>query len=176
MTQLSDTMNIAFGEVVNVKTIPSRGVTRIEIEIPSEYHVAATELLFGKPAFIFPVASKPAALPSGARYGIVPFAKGMSMAQRSATPAEANPTGTAMFGGSRGGSTYVAQAGQVCREDTSVWRVLSERTGMPVTNESQATLALRTALGISSRAELADNSGAQALFRDLLSEAHAVPA
>jgi len=42
-----------FGEVITVKPIPTRGVSQIIIEIPEEFHVKATEMLFRKNAFIF---------------------------------------------------------------------------------------------------------------------------
>lgn len=174
MSQLSETMTIAFGDVVNVESIPSRGVTRVEIEIPIEYHVEATELLFGKPAFIFPVASKPAALPNGSAYGVLPFDRALAMVQRSPTPAE--PASGAMFGGKRPSTNYVSLAGQVCRDNEAFWQVLRERTEMPVTNEAQAALALRAALNIGSRAELAENARAQAVFDELLIQSKRVPA
>lgn len=172
---LSETMNIAFGEVVNVKTIPSRGVTRIEIEVPNEFHVAATELLFGKPAFIFPVASKPAELPSGSCYGVLPFARAMEMTQPGGSQAKPAHPSVGMFGGTQRQTPFVALAGQVCREDTGFWRVLADKTGMPVTNETQATVALRVALGIQSRSELAENTVAQGRFQELMAEARSLP-
>jgi hypothetical protein len=42
-----------FGEVITVKPIPTRGVSQIIIEVPEEFHVKATEMLFRKTAFIF---------------------------------------------------------------------------------------------------------------------------
>lgn len=44
---------LVFGEVTTVRPVPSRGVTQIVIEIPSEAHIKATQLLFGRNAFIF---------------------------------------------------------------------------------------------------------------------------
>lgn len=44
---------MVFGEVVTVKPIPTRAVTQIVIEIPEEYHIQATTMLFRKNAFVF---------------------------------------------------------------------------------------------------------------------------
>ena len=49
-----DVREMVYGEVVNVRTVPSRGVTQVVIEIPSEFHISVTTLLFGKNAFVFP--------------------------------------------------------------------------------------------------------------------------
>jgi hypothetical protein len=65
MSQDEERIRAAFGNVVNVKSIPSRGVTRIEIELPIESHVEATQLLFGRDVLIMM-----AKLPVGTPYGI----------------------------------------------------------------------------------------------------------
>lgn len=46
----------AYGSVVNIRSIPSRSVTRIEIEMPIEAHVEATRVLFGRDVFVLPAA------------------------------------------------------------------------------------------------------------------------
>lgn len=45
--------DMVYGEVVTVKPIPTRAVTQIVIEIPEEYHIQATTMLFRKNAFVF---------------------------------------------------------------------------------------------------------------------------
>lgn len=59
-------MKAAYGVVSNVKSVPSQGVSRIEIEVPIECHVEATKMLFQQKVL---VTLAPAGLPS--RYGIV---------------------------------------------------------------------------------------------------------
>ena len=59
---------VAFGRVVNIRTVPSRQVTQIVIEIPEEFHVQATSMLYNKDAFV--LASSPTA---NVAYGIVPL-------------------------------------------------------------------------------------------------------
>lgn len=59
---------VAFGRVVNVRTIPSRQTTQIVIEVPEEFHVQATSMLYNKDAFVL------AANPVGnVAYGVVPL-------------------------------------------------------------------------------------------------------
>lgn len=64
------TTEVAFGQVVNIRIVPTRDVTQIVIEVPAEYHVALTTMLFGKNAMLFaasPKVQKP--------YGIYPLDK-----------------------------------------------------------------------------------------------------
>jgi len=59
---------VAFGQVVNVRPIPTRQVTQIVIEIPDNHHIAATTMLFGKNAFVL-AANPKASVP----FGVVPL-------------------------------------------------------------------------------------------------------
>lgn len=63
-----DSTMVAFGQVVNVKPIPTRQVTQIVIEIPDNHHIAATTMLFGKNAFVLAASPK-----ARASYGVVPL-------------------------------------------------------------------------------------------------------
>ncbi len=56
----------AYGPVLNVRALRGREVTAITIEIPCEYHVQATGLLYEKTAIV-----TPARLPTSVGYGIV---------------------------------------------------------------------------------------------------------
>jgi hypothetical protein len=62
-------VRLAYGSVVNVRSIPTRSVTRIEVEIPIEAHVEATRILFGQDVLVMP-----ARLPGtyGMTTGLVP--------------------------------------------------------------------------------------------------------
>lgn len=51
---------VGYGNVVNIRSIPTRSVTRIEIELPIESHVEATRLLFGQDVLVMPVKLGPA--------------------------------------------------------------------------------------------------------------------
>jgi hypothetical protein len=65
-----ETTEVVFGQVVNVRPVPTRGVTQVIIEVPSECHVKTTAMVFGKDAFLFsarPGLAKP--------YGIYPLDK-----------------------------------------------------------------------------------------------------
>lgn len=44
---------VVHGQVVNVKLHPTRGMTRIEIDVPSEAHIATTALLLGQSVIVF---------------------------------------------------------------------------------------------------------------------------
>jgi hypothetical protein len=52
-TPPQEVRDMVYGEVVTVKPIPTRAVTQIVIEIPEEYHIQATTMLFRKNAFVF---------------------------------------------------------------------------------------------------------------------------
>lgn len=171
MSPLTESLKVAVGEVVNVKSIPSRGVTRIEIEVPLEAHVGATELLFGKPALVMAIAGKAGDLAAGSHYGVMPFNRALDMTRQSpATPTVA--AGAAgMFGGARRSIDYVGMAARACREGGGFWRVLENATGMPVASEAQAIVALRSTLGIESRSELATNNEACARLTSLMASA-----
>jgi len=58
---------VAFGQVVTVRPVPTLQVNQIIIEIPDHFQVAATQMLFGKDAFVLTA--------SGVKgsYGVVPL-------------------------------------------------------------------------------------------------------
>lgn len=64
-TMESEERLAVFGEVVTVRPVPTRGVTQIVIEIPEEFHVAATQMLFRQSAYVFPGAAN-----TSAPYGV----------------------------------------------------------------------------------------------------------
>lgn len=162
--------DLAFGEVVNVQQIRSRGVTRIEIEIPTESHVKATSLLFGKGALVIPWWNPEANVgPYGVRKLSHFFNAG------SDAPGEFQRDIGAVRRTSGFGATpykktcdYVQLAGITCRDDKDFWVVLGDITGTNVECENDAVEALKSVLGIASRTELSHNQMSQIAFDDLL--------
>lgn len=69
---------LIYGEVVTVKPIPTRQVTQIVIEIPEEFHIQATQLLFKRNAFILPCAEKSPL--AGVSFGVTTLGAAMSPA------------------------------------------------------------------------------------------------
>ena len=47
-------MRWLYAECINVKLIPSKGVTRIEIEVPEEFHVSVTQALCRRQVVVMP--------------------------------------------------------------------------------------------------------------------------
>lgn len=69
---------LIYGEVVTVKPIPTRQVTQIVIEIPEEFHIQATQLLFKRNAFILPCADKSPL--AGVSFGVTTLGAAMNPA------------------------------------------------------------------------------------------------
>lgn len=62
-------MKAAFGDVTGVRDYPSLGVTRITVEIPHEFHVAATDLLHGQKVLV--TVAPEAVLRSKVPFGVI---------------------------------------------------------------------------------------------------------
>lgn len=171
MTSFNPEFDLAHGEVVNVQQIRSRGVTRIEIEVPIESHVKATNLLFGKNALVIPVWER-----SGRQvaFGVAKLSQFLSETPANddaSTPQLGGVPATGSgFTGSplRAARDYVKYAGALCRDNRAFWAYLSGETGATIACESDAANCLRALLGIGSRAELATNHAAQQQLDDLV--------
>lgn len=150
-TEINGNLELAYGEVVNVRNIPSRGVTRIEIEIPIDFHVPATAMLFNKRAIVLPWQL------DGIRvtYGIHKLSDFYAK-----PPAETTSTRSRSMFGTASPKNYVGLAHSLCREP-GFWKILEQATASPVENEAAAAHALRAYLQITSRAELSINRQAQ---------------
>lgn len=72
---LNEQTALIYGEVTTVKPIPTRQVTQIIIEIPEEFHIQATQLLFKRNAFILPCADKTPL--AGATFGVTTLGAAM---------------------------------------------------------------------------------------------------
>jgi len=154
------TVRAAFGQVVNVRSIPTRAVTRIEIEIPIESHVEATRLLFGQDVFVMP-----ASVESG-EYGMVDGSLPATKTQRphqaarnEAAPAAARPARLAGFGlrSSTDSLDILKWLGTRCRED-------GFQDWLGVRTEAAAVQKVRDLCGVESRSEIPQNRQARQAF------------
>lgn len=170
MDNINEKLKMAYGQVVNIRPIPSRGVTRIEIEIPDEAHVAVTTLLYGQDAVVIPWTDmKRPAIP----YGLRQMSAFLSPAATdSAAPASPPASG---FGPAphRAAHDYVKLAATSCK-DPAFWKMLSRRLGVEINSEEQAADALRMTLDIRSRADLASDRVAQTEFESMLKESRSL--
>jgi hypothetical protein len=151
---ISDQTALIYGEVVTVKPIPTRQVTQIVIEIPEEHHIAATQLLFKRNAFIMPCADK-SPLP-GVTYGVTTLGKVMSP----------DPTPEGPAGG-------VRAPGGLIRPEVNVTKWLAMKASDPnfqrfmgVDTEADVAEAVRQKCGVASRSEIASNPRAMQVFMD----------
>lgn len=81
---LNEQTALIYGEVTTVKPIPTRQVTQIIIEIPEEFHIQATQLLFKRNAFILPCAEKTPL--AGATFGVTTLGAAMNPKARTPEP------------------------------------------------------------------------------------------
>lgn len=166
--------DLAYGHVTNVKSIPSRGVTRIEIEVPTEHHVALTALLHSRGALVFPMWERNGQPPIP--YGVTTLSKlvGPQPRQNAVRPearhaeVQQAPSGVSGFSSTpRRGRDFVRECALRCKEK-DFWEFLSRETSEPVNNEDTAIAELRELLGIGSRSELRDNVRAQRAYDELI--------
>lgn len=144
---ISEDTALIYGEVVTVKPIPTRQVTQIVIEIPEEHHIAATQLLFKRNAFIMPCADK--APLAGAVFGVTTLGKVLA----SPDPEPAAPRGA------RAG-VNVTQWLAVKGSDANFQAFLE------VNGEMAAAQAVRDRCGVQSRAEIEQNPQALHIFME----------
>lgn len=182
----ADTVRVAHGNVVNIKSIPTRGVTRIEIELPIEAHVEATRLLFGQDVLVMA-----SSMPSGTPYGIV-----SSGTTPVAEAGEDAPSTSADSGAARGASAFSGLARRPGERAPSE-RAQGERPSMlgrredavnipkwlgircadasfqdwlEVRTEADAITKVRQICGVTSRSEITSNPMARdRFFREIYS-------
>lgn len=141
---------VAFGQVVNVRPIPTRQVTQIVIEIPDNHHIAATTMLFGKNAFVL-AANPKATVP----FGVVPLEK-----MNETTPAESSAEPRAGLR-IRGGLTVDVNPTQ--------WLGVQCQSAMFMNwigaqNAQEAAEKVRLKCGVSSRSEISKSPQALETF------------
>lgn len=144
---------LIYGEVITVKPIPTRQVTQIIIEIPEEHHIAATQLLFKRNAFIMPCADKSPL--TGVAFGVTSLGKVMSPEPAPA----AGPVGG------------VRAPGGLIRPEVNVTQWLATKASDPnfqrfmgVDTEAEVASAVRNKCGVASRSEIATNPQAMQVF------------
>ena len=144
---IDDSTVMIYGEVVTVKPIPTRQVTQIIVEIPTEHHIAATQMLFGRNAFIMPCADK---MPiPGVPYGVTTLGKVLN-------PPE--PENDAGLPSPSSRSINVTQWLAVRSKDPNFQAFLN------VANESEAAVKVRTICNVASRGEIAHDATAYEIF------------
>lgn len=149
---IDESTAMIYGEVVTVKPIPTRQVTQIVVEIPDEHHIAATQLLFGRNAFIMPCASKTQL--QGMRFGVTTLGAMLNPpADPEPTPAQRTPDGT-----SGADIINVTQWLALRGKDENFHAFLG------VDSEAAAADKVREICQVSSRAEIAADDDAYKIF------------
>lgn len=166
-------MRCAYGQVVNVRPIHSREVTRAEIELPIESHIILTQLLYGKQVVMIAVN-----LPGAQKYGVTEWGAGGDAAPDQGAagagePAAATPA-TSGTSGQRSGSAFglgrrrqgtgpvgvdvIRWLGARCKE-------AAFQEWLQVRTEAAAIERVRALCGVSSRSEIPTSDAAMLRFR-----------
>lgn len=173
---VGEVVRAAFGSVVNVRSIPTRGVTRIEIEIPIESHVEATRLLFDQDVLVMPANMQHL---GHLGYGMIdtadatttsdaaPGHEGCSRSSAPEPPSRFAP-------GAAAPAPRIASLGR--RDDTlDILRWLGARCReesfqewLGVRTEAAAIEVVRRVCGVRSRADIPTNPAARARFVERL--------
>jgi hypothetical protein len=163
----SDKLRVAFGSVVNVKAIPTREVTRVEIELPIEFHAELTRLLFGRDALVLP-----SNLPDGVNYGVMdsPETTASHEQQQAGESTERqisrSPSAISRVAGRAPGGTVQRGAPSL-----DIVRWLGMRCGessfqafLKASSREGAAQAVRDICGVVSRSEIPGNTTARSMF------------
>lgn len=155
MTQIQENEDravreVLFGQVVTVRPVPTRGVTQVVIEIPSEFHIKATQLLFDQNALVF-ASDESIQMP----YGIAQLAGGEIVPAQPAQPKRVQSQGSAF--------------------DVTRWLALRCKEGefwqfLGCTSEAAAIDRVRQICEVDSRADIAQNDRAMSLFKSEILE------
>lgn len=145
-------MRWLYAECINVKLIPSKGVTRIEIEVPEEFHVSVTQALCRRQVVVMP-------------------------APDDKSPYGWRDAGRDESGGEREPESPVAQLGPLAKsavlicQDTRFQAFAIEMcdTQPPASGEAAAKAYILHECCIGSRKELDTNEAAGDTFRGMMS-------
>jgi len=148
-------MKAALGRVANIKSFPSTGIARIEVEIPIESYTAAVPLLYGQDVLV--TVAPPSIKKTLGVYGIHDSGDDPDEPQveKPKEPAAKD-------------QGIVGVAGALCK-NPEFWRFLSQ-TRKACTNEQQAAEIVRAHCQVSSRGDLANDEAAAARFHTLRKE------
>lgn len=152
---------VAYGQVVTVRPIPTRQVTQIVIEIPDNFHIAATSMLFGKNAFVLAATDK-----ARGAFGVVPL--GQMSGESPAT--EATPGATDRTTRT---TTIASSGGLRIDVNPSQWLGIECQNAMfmswlNVASSSAAAERVREICCVESRSEIAKSEKAKKLFAEKL--------
>lgn len=142
---MSDKAAIFEGTYHDIKTVRTRGMMQIIIEMPLQ---RGTEFVkhFGMP-------SPEAEIPVAIAHLNLKTAAGEPPAQKDRRKFDDLP--------------YPQQAGIVANEQ-AFWKFVGEKFGSPIDNEGSAAMFIRWKCGVTSRAELGENAKASDSWRKLL--------
>lgn len=150
-------MKAAFGRVANIKSFPSMGIARLEIEVPIESYVDVVSMLFGQDALV--TVASPGFKEQMGRYGV----HESSEEEPSDTPAVQQEKAAGL----------TKLAGILCK-DPEFWRFLNvfnntfeSRRGTKCQSEDDAARYVREYCGIKSRRELDQDTYAATNFHAL---------
>lgn len=160
----NDKVRVAFGSVVNVKAIPTREVTRIEIEVPIEFHAELTRLLFGRDALVLP-----SNLPANVNYGVMDSPDtpvGHEPGSTSPSRSEQSPSAFRRLAGRAPGGTVQRGAPTL---DIVKWLGMrcmdsSFQAFLGASSSEDAAQTVRDICGVASRSEIPGDSTARSLF------------
>jgi hypothetical protein len=160
--------------VAVVRPAPSRGVTILTLELPLEFHVAATSLLFGRDVLVLP-SNLPATTPLGPLPDALDAAGGERAPEPAAQPRATEPA--RQSGQTTNPSSAAPRRPALTRRDDSVvpaqWLGIhcaesKFQDWLQVHNEAQAIERVREMCEVASRRELATNPQARHLFLTLI--------
>lgn len=155
---------VAFGRVVNIRTVPSRQVTQVVIEIPEEFHVQATSMLYNKDAFV--LAASPTA---NVAYGVVPL-DAMGQETPTASRAEAHGETAATRPAASTPSAMSVRSGGLSHNVNPTQWLAIQCSSVPfmdwlgVDNTSAAIDRVRVLCHVQSRKEIPSNPAAMQKF------------
>lgn len=155
---------VAYGSVVTVRHVPTRQCSQIIIEIPEEYHPAATAMLFGRSAFVLAATGETAS-----PYGVVPLNE-MSK-QPDAHEASARPAANAPAPARQQYATHRIGGGLRVDVDPSRWLGIECQNAafmfwLNAASASDAAEKARAICGVASRKDIASNPAAMGRFME----------
>lgn len=178
-----DSARVGYGNVVNIRSIPTRQVTRIEIELPIEAHVEATRLLFGQDVLVIPVKLGPTqayGMVSGDEHAPSEGSPGACSAQSepaarqdARAPVRSSSLAALASSSVRGSLRTTRLSQENARLDILRWlgarcREDAFQDWLGVRTEAAAVERVREICGVSSRSEIPSSPALrQVFFRDI---------
>lgn len=154
---------VAYGSVVTVRHVPTRQCSQIIIEIPEEFHAAATVMLFGKNAFVLAATDK-----VNSPYGVVPLS---AMSEEAPAAPAPSPASAPAHSERTQPVSYRGSGGLRVTVDPSRWLGIECQNAafmfwLNVGSAGEAAETVRAICGVSSRKDIAKDAKAMAKFMD----------